>query len=671
MKINLYISNFIRKFIYFIKRDYIFDFLIIIYIIISIYWSYISLLKYYSLNDSVWDLGVAYLTGIEFLKNPFDINNLIFHPILFLIFPIFLNHSMVDIIIFQNFSVLFGSLVLYFISKEILKNRLQSFLISLVYLFYPPLTGIFWFDFHYQVFFIPFYLLGYYFFIKKMYKTSIFFFIFGGESRFPYILLVSLTGFIFLSEEYVKMIRKKEFSREKLFYSLILFLISLSILLISYVAIKIYFGGGNLISVLQSQAHYTGVNNSILDYRIFMIFIILFPLLGFPLLSKRFLLLYLPFLYITLYISYWGVVFPGFLERQYSPLYIPFLFLATIEVLNEFIKENNKIVYIKKINLSALFENKTKITALMLILTILLGLVYQPWGPFNELSLASFNVSHNLNPNYDKYNELMNIIKLIPDNAWLLVQNNLPEAYYRINNPNDVFVPGFVIFSKNFTYNNEYVLINNYWMKMNFTYVLMDMDSLTYYINYILTSMTMYEISNKLFKSNHYGIIAEYDGIVLLKENYYGNILIYKPIFNNININQNFSKTIFIYNLNLTPGIYKIELTGHFYNKSSINISNSINSTELTNCTFNSSEKEDFLIKINSFVSGGFIEINNTKDSYLENITIEEIQPIVYHNQTIAPGLISLNFRQVYSINQQVQNYSQQAFLDSPRRVKY
>ena len=504
-----------------------------------------------------------------------------------------------------------------------------------------------------------------------MYKTSIFFFIFGGESRFPYILLVSLTGFIFLSEEYVKMIRKKEFSREKLFYSLILFLISLSILLISYVAIKIYFGGGNLISVLQSQAHYTGVNNSILDYRIFMIFIILFPLLGFPLLSKRFLLLYLPFLYITLYISYWGVVFPGFLERQYSPLYIPFLFLATIEVLNEFIKENNKIVYIKKINLSALFENKTKITALMLILTILLGLVYQPWGPFNELSLASFNVSHNLNPNYDKYNELMNIIKLIPDNAWLLVQNNLPEAYYRINNPNDVFVPGFVIFSKNFTYNNEYVLINNYWMKMNFTYVLMDMDSLTYYINYILTSMTMYEISNKLFKSNHYGIIAEYDGIVLLKENYYGNILIYKPIFNNININQNFSKTIFIYNLNLTPGIYKIELTGHFYNKSSINISNSINSTELTNCTFNSSEKEDFLIKINSFVSGGFIEINNTKDSYLENITIEKIQPIVYHNQTIAPGLISLNFRQEYSINQQVQNYSQQAFLDSPRRVKY
>ncbi len=672
MKISCMFSSSIRKFLEYLRKDYYFDFLILFFVFMSIYWSHISIEKYLSLNASVWDLGVAYLTGMQFLHDPLNPFILIYHSILFLIFPVFLSFNMEYIIIFQDVSVLFGGIVLYLISKEVLKNKPASLIFSMAYMLYPPLTGIFWFDFHYQAFFIPFYFLGYYLFIRKMYKSSIFFFIFAGLSRFPYILLVVLTGFIFFLEEYFKLLMKREFSEKKLLYSLILFLISLSILLISYIGIKYIFGGGNLLNVLQNEAHYTGINNTILDYRIFMLFIVFFPLMGLPFLSKRFLLLYLPFLYITLWISYWGVVFPGFLHKQYSSLYVPFIFIATLEAIREYIKDDDRKIVFKNLDFTEILSNKTRITAVILILTVLSGLVYQPWGPFNELSLTDFHVNEKLNVNMERFDALMKIINVIPSNASILVQNNLPQVYMKVYDLN-VITSGMSLFSQNFTYGNEYVKNGSSWTKYNFNYILMDIDSIDYYIDFNYISLTMYNISNRLFESNHYGIMTSYDGLVLLKENYYGKPLIYKGIYENINVNQTLkNKYINAYNLNLTPGIYEIKLYGKFNQTSNITLYNSLNShTKISKCTFNDSYEEEFIFSLKYFISGGYLSINNTNSTYIKNITIEELQPISYYNQSISPDSVFWNSRQGDLKGQEVQNYFQSVSLDFLRRVKY
>ncbi|MEM3873419.1 MAG: DUF2079 domain-containing protein, partial [Nitrososphaeria archaeon] len=150
-----------KRFFEYFKKDPYIIILIIFFISFSIYWSYISITKYYLLNAYVGDLGGQILKVWYFIYHPGYYPNLI----MWLIFPLFLFKNSILLFVFQAVFVTFGIFPLYGIAKHTLKSNLSALLISISYLFSPFMTGIFWFDFHFQVLFPTLFLIGYYFFL--------------------------------------------------------------------------------------------------------------------------------------------------------------------------------------------------------------------------------------------------------------------------------------------------------------------------------------------------------------------------------------------------------------------------------------------------------------------------------------------------------------------------
>ncbi|MEM3265322.1 MAG: hypothetical protein QXH07_05145, partial [Thermoplasmata archaeon] len=72
------------------KNDHLIIIITIFFIIFTIYRSNISILKFYALNASFWDLGLAMNNAWTFMYHPFQ-----FYPncILWVIFPVLISES--------------------------------------------------------------------------------------------------------------------------------------------------------------------------------------------------------------------------------------------------------------------------------------------------------------------------------------------------------------------------------------------------------------------------------------------------------------------------------------------------------------------------------------------------------------------------------------------------
>jgi len=291
-------------------------------------------------------------------------------------------------------------------------------------------------------------------------------------------------------------------------------------------------------NIFAAQSHFSTYGNQNLspippaflsiDNKIFVLMLVVSPFLWLPFLSKRFIFLLLPYLYILFLANSWVYEFPYFLFSQYGALIIPFLYLGTIDALSKFpdkyqidIKPKN---FLKKIKI--VFTNpKVKLTLIILIVFILLASVYEPFGPINEYTRGGYNSL--INTNTTKFNELENIIKLIPPNdPWVMTQNDIPEIYPR---PNIGW--GFVLdnelYPNNFTLRNHWVYIAQLgWVNTKIDYVIAN----PLLPGYWATRETMYNITSLFYGSGEYGILAEASGFVLLERNYTGPIVYYVPI---------------------------------------------------------------------------------------------------------------------------------------------
>ncbi len=151
-------------------------------------WSYIGLLKILSLNAYVFDLGINSERGWQILHTNLGLHGyfttLINSGIVFPLSPLTGSGDFFAMVIFQAFSVAIVGPAVYFIAKEKgLKSR-ESMLISLAFFLYFPVYGIMWFDFHYQVFFMP--LFVYIMYLRKHYVTYMLLFFLSGTMRYPY-----------------------------------------------------------------------------------------------------------------------------------------------------------------------------------------------------------------------------------------------------------------------------------------------------------------------------------------------------------------------------------------------------------------------------------------------------------------------------------------------------
>jgi len=153
--------------------------------------SYISILKHELFLSTAWDLGIyeqviwSTVNGkffwytVELPINPngcfFGIH---FSPVLFLVLPLYwLFQSTATLLILQSFVLAFAAFPLYLIGLNETNNPKYAFVFSILYLVYPPLLGVYLFDFHAQAFLPLFFFCAFYYFNKKDFPKCLLFII--------------------------------------------------------------------------------------------------------------------------------------------------------------------------------------------------------------------------------------------------------------------------------------------------------------------------------------------------------------------------------------------------------------------------------------------------------------------------------------------------------------
>ncbi|WP_449462581.1 DUF2079 domain-containing protein [Tardisphaera miroshnichenkoae] len=516
--------------------------LIALYLAFSVYWSWISIMKYFALNASVWDLGVNMDSAWYFIWDPLSALGLLYKPILWVIFPLFLPKSYPIILTFQAFFASFAAFPIYWIAKRMLKNRFTSLLIASSYFIFPLAAGMYWFDWHYQVMFVTLFPLGYLLYLKRRFAASFVAFALSGFTRYPYFALVAGFATILVAEGLYERRRGLE-DRDAFRFSLALLLFWL--LYAGFVLFR--YAGGDVFGLLtgfEGTAHFVAASSPQeatpflnIDYKIFNLALIFLPFLGLPLLSKRFAPLTLVYVYITIYSNSWTYQFPASFKLQYGPLIIPFLYLGFIDALSSLRGPSGGPVAAKlKAWRASLSQNSVKFAALMIVIMALLASVYEPFGPFNnKYTQGYFDVGQETQVNWVRYDALEKVTAMIPyDDPYFITQNNIPEVFPRPGST-EIGLQEVTNFANNYMYVNNQVLIYDLYLRkyVSIDYALFDFAPNAYMAfnsNAGNPKATVpYLVARAFYDSGDYGIVAYADGVFLLKKGYHGPIQYYVP----------------------------------------------------------------------------------------------------------------------------------------------
>src|SRR3990167_10386932 len=156
-----------------------------------IFFSYLSIKRYQTLNSYYYDLGimnqVVYntsqgrfleMTNQELIKNTSRLA-IHFDPILALFAPFYKIYSGPEVLLIGQSIILgLGALAIFLISQKVLKKNLISLIFSLTYLFYFAIQRAALFDFHAFTLATSFFLFALYFNLvnkNKLYFLFIFF----------------------------------------------------------------------------------------------------------------------------------------------------------------------------------------------------------------------------------------------------------------------------------------------------------------------------------------------------------------------------------------------------------------------------------------------------------------------------------------------------------------
>ncbi len=464
-------------------------FIFIIYLIYGTFWSVITVLRYLAFNSGVFDLGVSSQLLYSVIKSKFllyengqptiAMNKLIYIP-MGLLYS--LNPDPRLLLIFQSFYIPIAIFPLFFIARHYLNDEKIAFFISITYIFYFPLGGVNWFDFHFMALFPPLFLTGFYFYSKENYKMSALFFILSDITDY----LVPLILIIFSIVSFIEN-RNRRFSIILMLYSSILFII-----------ITVYFGTGYLFywsNYISFDYYMKIISTTYLQKALFLIFI-LSPLFFIPVMDYKYFYLMIPYLGFAFLNNYFPYIMPMFF--QYPSLYIPLLFISMISAI---------FILLKKNIIS--FKNVKKLIYIILIINIILSVFLMPWGPMNTHIVYSYAMEKNITVNsYDL--ALWKMSSMIPEGSTVLIQDNMPNFCEKYN----YILPDFMHPG---TY-PEFIITDPYSRFFN-----------NYSVYFPEYNNTMYKIVNEFLLYKNYSIFAEAYGMILLKHNYSGNPVYFVP----------------------------------------------------------------------------------------------------------------------------------------------
>ena len=159
--------------------------------IYAIAFSCITILRYYSFMTHAWDMGIftqslwttlyadkfLYHTCELFLNPTGSFFGVHFSPILFLILPFYrLITAPETLFVLQSFILALAAIPLYKLAREYAGGRIVGLLFASVYLMYPPMQLVNWYDFHVQAFLPLFFGFTIYYITKENWPKYFLFF---------------------------------------------------------------------------------------------------------------------------------------------------------------------------------------------------------------------------------------------------------------------------------------------------------------------------------------------------------------------------------------------------------------------------------------------------------------------------------------------------------------
>ncbi|MDP7983006.1 MAG: DUF2079 domain-containing protein, partial [Conexivisphaerales archaeon] len=400
------------------------------------YWSWFSITRYYDLFATYWDLG-AFLSS---MRQVMEGQNLPFYaldrPFLFLLSPLIVFRSAPLMLVLQTLFIGGGALPLYGVARRHVGEG-ASVALSVAYLAYFPLAPVNAFDLHMQAFFPLLFLAGYYFYERGNLWPSLILLALSGSVRGAYEIFPALFSLLLLVDLAVARLftaAKPSYpfgfaplspmpERKKAALSSSLLCISASFLLAYY--LMVLRSPSSVLGLAHgSPAAAAGISSILADYpqKAYSLFALFFPLLLIPLLSKRWILFYVPYVFALVYTGYWGYEFPF---DQYVAGIAPFLFLGAVDGLS----------------LLSRVGKPKKVAALVLLALAFFDVFYEPYGPlFSPYSprppLISPYDNNNASgvllakaPDTAAFGNLTEALSLVPEGAPLSVENDMPEAY--------------------------------------------------------------------------------------------------------------------------------------------------------------------------------------------------------------------------------------------------
>jgi uncharacterized membrane protein len=525
----------------------------LITIIFGIIFSIFSVIQYFSLGDSAYDLGInaqelySFIHTGSFYTPLLNENLLVQHFTLFKYIQVpiyFLFPSPIALMVFEDIFIALAGFLVYLISIQILSHYitnkkyliLLSLLLTLAFEVSPFTQSLVYFPFHNMAFLPFFFLLAMYGFYteKKIIHIISIAFIISLHASFVYIVAMMLIYefiFIRISGYEIKHWLSNKYDAKSIYSSFyfIAFLIILYLYLILAGYAKLYIAGvptlnlvpstgesgvaamspiGLFLLLFKNPGKLFSMVDSYLYFKIYYITTLLRPTAYISFLSPLSFIMAIPYMLYALPSSYTSYYQIGY---QYSALIIGAVAIAGIMGIANLLKIV-KYLKDKKIkhwyfNYKKDVENNTvKAITIIIAISILLLVPYGILAPGEVHGYASYDNTMNsifcLHVTPDS-TYLIHESKNMSGNAYILTQNNLmPYFSNHINIYAAPYTPGY--------YNNismyQYIVVQNssIWAKFN-------------------GNNSLNNIANESIENGTFKVVSKFNGIDILENTKYLN----------------------------------------------------------------------------------------------------------------------------------------------------
>ena len=500
-------------------RDHKKDFLaFLIAIAFFIVFSIFSVLQYYSLGTSAYDLGInaqslyAFIHEGGFYSPLLGENTLAQHFSIFKFTQVpvyYISPSPISIMIYEDLFIVMGGYIVYLLSMELLKDHIKSvkllYLVSigflLAYEFSPFTESLISFSFHNMAFLPFFFLLAFYAFLteRRVLQIISMAFIISLHANFIYIVAVLLLyEFLFLHTSRGKKIgtwlsAKSKPTGLKNFSYFIIFIAVLYGYLIFAEFMKADIAGISSFSALPTTGevgtpvsspialllllfHNPGEFASIIGTnsggKIFYLNLLFSSNIYLPLFSPVSLILLLPYIMYAMPSSYGAYYQLGY---QYSAMVVGAIYISAIIgtynliSLGKYIYNHNKSIRLQAKKVYAKIHNSNTWIPVISIIIIVVLVISIPFGLLSPPDIHQTDHS-TMNDIFNEYSDgaasfLINVSHNLPPDSYILTENSLmPYFSNHLNIYSTPWSPGYYNILPEF----RYIVIqnNSLWAKI-------------------------------------------------------------------------------------------------------------------------------------------------------------------------------------------------------------